>query len=63
MIRVIEINDITKLPETSVQYSASDPVVILESYRQKYGRSPDSMIHYVSRLGNWNFYAIPHEDT
>lgn len=61
MIQVVEINDINKLPATSVQYSASDPVTILEAYKRKYKRTPDRILHYVSPLGNWNFYSIPHE--
>ena len=62
MINVITVTDINKLPETSIQYSASDPMEILESYRKKYGRNPDRMLHYVSPLGNWQFYSIPHRE-
>ena len=61
MINVIEINDMQKLPATSVQYSASDPVHIIEAYRAEYKRTPEKIFHFVSRLGNWNFYSIPME--
>lgn len=61
MIKVETINDIRQLPETSVQYSSSDPVQIVDAYRKKYKRTPEKVIHYVSPLGNWQFYSIPME--
>lgn len=61
MINVIKINDIRKLPETSVQYSASDPLTIIEAYKRKYKKTPDKIIHYSNQSGSWQFYSIPHE--
>ena len=61
MIKVEEVNDLNKLPETSVQYSASDPVHIVDAFVKKYKRVPEKMYHYVSPLGNWQFYSIPME--
>ena len=63
MINVIKINDINKLPETSIQYSASDPATIIEAYKKKYNRTPEKIIHYSNESGSWQFYSIPHEVT
>jgi hypothetical protein len=61
-IKVEVVRDLRLLPKASIQYSASDPAEIIESFKRKYKRNPDKILHYVSPIGNWQFYSIPMEE-